>query len=137
VTKPTCSIADCDSPRIIRGWCRLHYQRWRNHGDPMYVRPSVESRFHAGYAIAENGCWVWLPPLRKDGYAILSVNSWPTPAHRVAYELLVGPIPQGLEIDHLCRNHACVNPDHLEAVTQRCESSTWIYCSENPLQARP
>lgn len=117
MVKPTCSIADCGRPRIIRGWCRMHYQRWRTHGDPMYGRPSLAERFHASYSVAENGCWVWQRPLHSSGYAMFSVDSYPHWAHRVSYELMVGPIPSGLELDHLCRNPPCVNPAHLEPVT--------------------
>jgi hypothetical protein len=65
------------------------------------------------------GCWLWTGALNDGGYA-----RWPTKdggsrqAHRRIYELLVGPIPTGLQIDHLCRVKRCVNPDHLEPVTQ-------------------
>lgn len=68
-------------------------------------------------------CWLWTGDLHKDGYG----NFWPdnrrdvrrrsVRAHRWAYEHLVGAIPDGLQIDHLCRVRNCVNPDHLEAVT--------------------
>src|SRR5690606_41377855 len=50
-------------------------------------------------------------------YGRISINNTATYAHRVAWELLMGPIPEGLTIDHLCHNKLCVNPDHLEPVT--------------------
>lgn len=67
------------------------------------------------------GCWEWTGAKGKGGYGHLM---WPVRgktdyAHRVSYRELVGPIPEGLVIDHLCRNRACCNPAHLEAVTQR------------------
>lgn len=62
-------------------------------------------------------CWPWLGHIRRDGYGSFPVNSQMRYAHRVAYELVVGPIPAGLELDHLCRNRRCVRPDHLEPVT--------------------
>lgn len=64
-------------------------------------------------------CWIWTgPPNVKSGYGYTNVDRQRTLAHRFAYELLVGPIPDGLHIDHLCRVRLCVNPAHLEAVTQ-------------------
>jgi hypothetical protein len=63
-------------------------------------------------------CWNWLGALNDAGYGRIGYNAKVGYAHRFAYELLVGPIPEGLTIDHLCRNRRCVNPDHLEPVTQ-------------------
>jgi len=66
-------------------------------------------------------CWLWTAGLSK-GYGRFHVRGPAGKyvyAHRVSYELLRGPIPAGLTIDHLCRNRACVNPDHLEPVTMR------------------
>lgn len=60
-------------------------------------------------------CWEWTGTRSAKGYGVFSGVR----AHRAAYELLVGPIPAGLTIDHLCRNRACINPAHLEPVTNR------------------
>ena len=62
-------------------------------------------------------CWVWRASKYRKGYGQVSFKMKLRPAHRVAYELVIGPIPVGLHIDHLCRNPSCVNPAHLEAVT--------------------
>ena len=67
----------------------------------------------------QGDCWQWSRGLFRTGYGRITINSRPELAHRVAYEALVEPIPQGLDIDHLCRNRACINPDHLEPVTRR------------------
>lgn len=62
-------------------------------------------------------CWIWTGSKHSAGYGSTSVNAKRVYAHRYAYEVLVGPIPEGLVIDHLCRNRLCVRPDHLEPVT--------------------
>ncbi|KZA06714.1 HNH endonuclease signature motif containing protein [Acinetobacter baumannii] len=62
-------------------------------------------------------CWPWLASLNDGGYGQINFKGRPHRAHRIAYEFLVGPIPEGLVLDHLCRNRRCVNPWHLEPVT--------------------
>lgn len=69
---------------------------------------------------ASGDCWEWTGR-RRSGYGVAELVGT-TSAHRVAYVLLVGPIPEGLQLDHLCRNRACVNPDHLEPVTNLVNS---------------
>lgn len=64
-----------------------------------------------------SGCWLWLGCTDPKGYGHFRLNGSICKAHRVAYELFVGPIPFGLQLDHLCRVKGCVNPAHLEAVT--------------------
>jgi hypothetical protein len=61
-------------------------------------------------------CWVWQSVL-SDGYGRFTTSEGSKRAHRISYETLVGPIPNGLTLDHLCMNRACVNPAHLEPVT--------------------
>jgi len=88
------------------------------------INAALVRRFHAGYVVTDAGCWEWTRHQDGKGYGVISVRSidgkWSTAkTHRVAYELLVGPIPGGLQLDHLCRNRICCNPDHLEPVTNR------------------
>jgi len=65
-------------------------------------------------------CWNWGKPCFPQGYGILYTAPRKfSPAHRWVYEHLIGPVPEGKEIDHLCRNRNCVNPEHLEPVTHR------------------
>lgn len=78
----------------------------------------LDSQLAAKIRCSPEGCWEWLAS-RSDGYGRVTWQGRQRPAHRVVYELLVGPIPAGLQIDHLCRNRGCVNPAHLEPVTQR------------------
>lgn len=63
------------------------------------------------------GCWNWLMHKIRSGYGVIRVGRKLKKAHRVIYEQYKGPIASGLELDHLCRNRQCVNPDHLEPVT--------------------
>jgi hypothetical protein len=64
-------------------------------------------------------CWKWMGAIQKAGYGTFNTGDRTEQAHRLAYEWLVGPVPEGLQLDHLCRNRACVNPAHLEPVTSR------------------
>lgn len=78
----------------------------------------IERRFWAKVdKNGPNGCWVWTAA-NASGYGRFWVGHLVV-AHRFAYELLVGPIPDGMQLDHLCRNPPCVNPAHLEPVTCR------------------
>ena len=69
--------------------------------------------------VFDDGCWEWRGSIKPNGYGYFSL--WPKKvyAHRLSYELLVGPIPDGMHIDHICFNRRCVRPDHLDAVTQK------------------
>ncbi len=71
-------------------------------------------------SVQENGCWTWTGKTRADGYGSFKRNDERYAlAHRLMYEEVIGAIPTGLVLDHLCRHPSCVNPAHLEAVTQR------------------
>lgn len=72
-----------------------------------------------GKFLVDDGCWNWIGNKNQSGYGRFKRSSRYFSAHRVVYELFVGPIPEGLELDHTCSNRGCVRPDHLESVTHR------------------
>lgn len=68
---------------------------------------------------ASGDCWLWTAQVKQDGYGRFQWNERKRLAHRVVYEMLIGPIPIDRQIDHLCRVRSCVNPDHLQITTSR------------------
>lgn len=91
---------------------------------------NVEAFWRSVDQRGQSECWEWLGRVDRHGYGSYRRNisrqtvHWL--AHRVTYELLVGPIPDGLVIDHLCRNRACVNPSHMEPVTGRVNTQRGV-----------
>lgn len=127
----TCSVDGCERGQCnVRGLCGAHYRRWRLYGD-------VKAHIPVGYTKrclktederfwekvdATGDCWVWTAGVGAFGYGLFSSPTYGSvsknvPAHRWAWTNMVGPIPDGMHIDHRCRNPKCVNPDHLEPVT--------------------
>lgn len=80
---------------------------------------SLAERLEAGTIREPSGCWVWMGGRVSSGYGAIKDRGKQLPVHRAAYELYVGPIPEGLVLDHLCRNRPCWRPAHLEVVTQQ------------------
>ena len=85
--------------------------------NPNAWRPLMP-RVMAKVATDKNGCWVWQGYTTDRGYASIMWNGEQWLVHRAVYTELIGPIPDGLVLDHLCENPSCANPMHLEAVTQ-------------------
>lgn len=84
-------------------------------------RPIAERAMDKFIPEPNSGCWLWIGSA-MNGYGRIRLGSkseGTVAAHRVIYEALRGPVPDGLELDHLCRNPSCVNPDHMEPVTHR------------------
>lgn len=131
----------CQIKHYGRGWCYKHYKRWERTGTPLGVRPpyaTIEERLLA--TIERTGgvpshrpdlgpCWLWTGTLDKDNYGKTKRSGVIGYVHRIAYEVFVGPIPDGLQLDHLCHHpdhctpgvgcphRRCINPAHLEPTT--------------------
>ena len=122
MTTAVCSVENCSRKPVAKGICQTHYMRLYRRGDVNYRRPNVVRNFWDRVRKDDaEGCWQWLGQTDKDGYG--HITFWNGQgvtnkrAHRHAYESLVGPIPKGMTIDHLCHNRTCVNPTHMEPVS--------------------
>lgn len=118
-----CSVLTCVSPVRARGLCNKHYLRAWNDGtlDLVVPLPKATARFWSKVdRRGSDDCWLWTASVCREGYGRFNATDIDLPstlAHRIAYEWTVGPIPEGLHLDHLCRVRNCVNPAHLEPVT--------------------
>lgn len=116
VADHSCSVQDCNRPRYVRGYCRMHYKRWlRNKGDFFKPHRSAPIEEWFWYHVKKNGshCWSWGGATDPKGYGIISHGYKNHLAHRVSFELHHGPIPDGWHVCHRCDNPRCTNPDHL------------------------
>ncbi len=124
-----CEVSGCERAIFGRGMCQAHHARWYRHRDIQSQIP-IDNRGRSRSPIVrllqriivQGHCWIWNgavsgPPGR--GYGILWDHTIKrlVKAHRRSYELFRGTIPIGFEIDHICRNRLCINPDHLYVVT--------------------
>lgn len=131
-----CSTDGCGRRHYARGMCQPCYLVWYRRKRYGTKRLSQAERFWS--KVDRRGaedCWEWLASRQPNGYGQFSPGGRAggmTTAHRVAYELTFGPIPEGLSIDHLCRNRGCVNPAHLEAVSQRENVQRGAWCAPAP-----
>jgi hypothetical protein len=116
----TCAFEGCNKPAEHRGYCKTCYSRLRRSGRlPLLQKPTLEEKIFSRIEEDESGCWLWTGTRVGTGYGQLDVDGRKRPAHRVVYEFLVGEIPKGLDLDHLCRVRRCVNPWHLDPVTRQ------------------
>ncbi len=126
-----CAIENCGKPVNAHGHCNAHHKRFLRWGDPNIKRPKKPAHERFWVRVDKEGplpptfrnrgrCWTWTGGLINTGYGMFHPTKGSgVLTHRYAYEALVGPIPEGLCIDHLCRNRRCCNPAHLEPVTMR------------------
>lgn len=130
-----CSVQGYGRPARYKDYCGRCYQRVRTYGDP------TVNRSHRGEPAIDRfllkvdktaGCWVWTGTVTRKGYGMFWPDGGGVPAHRWSYEHYVGPIPEVLQLDHLCHtrdrscpggdacpHRRCVNPAHLEPVTAK------------------
>lgn len=116
-----CSVPGCQSEHLARGFCKKHYQRYRN-GDrgealtrPHGKRQPLEDFWcRADSSEGPHHCWIWRGAVTAPmGYGNVKVDGRNIGAHRRAWELAHGPIPEGMFVLHRCDNPPCVNPAHL------------------------
>lgn len=142
----TCSIEGCEKSVFSRTWCTTHWGRWQRMGDPVatkrslgipaagWVPPLEHVLANARHvpSLLGTDCWIRDRCVNRNGYTTVRVAHVDRPTHRFVYEQLVGPIPEGLDLDHVCHgadetcdrgvacpHRRCVNPAHLEPVTHR------------------
>lgn len=152
----TCSIEGCERRHKGRGLCELHFRRLKSAGTtaapankeiigydaigrPIWRRAEdPKAKLLARVVADSNGCHIWTAGKNDRGYGYVVINGSKIYTHRLSYELFVGPIPDGLVIDHLCRNPPCCNPTHLEPVTpaentRRGEPAQRTHCPKGHL----
>ena len=114
----TCTVNGCTKPVKSIGYCSAHYRKHLRWGDPLGVRRArTFAESFELYVVKGEECWEWKGPKYSNGYTRISSGRNQMLGHRWAYEYFREQIPKGLVIDHLCRNRGCVNPSHMEAVT--------------------
>ncbi len=121
--KKDCDVVECKRKHFAWGYCKLHYRRVKKHGDPLIISAYDPVKHFWDQVVDKGFCWEWQGHTDTAGYgsmdtpALRRVVGNLYSAHKIAYVLLIGPVPEGLTLDHLCRNIVCCNPSHLEPVT--------------------
>lgn len=112
--KKLCAIEGCCKPFLARGWCQMHYLRWKTFGSATHFIPTTPAeRFWAQVNKSKGrGCWIWTATI-SGKYGQISIKSRKFTAHRFSWELHNGAIPSGQQVLHRCDNPVCVRPSHL------------------------
>lgn len=112
-------VQDCAGDgRLVKGLCIKHYQRLSSRGTTADPK-DIESRFWDKCEIQDNNCWEWKGYINPGGYGNFGSETGKVMlTHRWTYSRFVGDLLEGMEIDHLCRNTKCCNPEHLEQVSR-------------------
>lgn len=113
----------------------MHWNRWRRHGDPLHleqIQGDDRARLRSRVEVQPNGCWHWTGQRNANGYGRMLFRGAKAYAHRVAYELFTGPVPEGMDVGHRCHDddplcaggvecthRRCANPEHLVPETPR------------------
>jgi hypothetical protein len=123
--KVLCSVDDCNRESCCKGFCDLHYRRFLKYGDPFIKKHAtkkvipLEKRFEKNtIPVPESGCIIWLKSWNREGYGIIGIEHKSCLAHRIAWEIYRGEIPEGMDVLHKCDTPPCVNPNHLFLGTQ-------------------
>lgn len=112
-----CSINGCEKKSLARGWCPMHYRRWRIGGDPIITQRGSDSPAW-NYRGSFSGCWEWTGGVFNEGrkglcYGRVWFKGRNRTVHRLVWEEFYGEIPEGLEVCHICDNPKCWRPEHL------------------------
>lgn len=119
MNKRTCSYEGCQRNWYCKEWCKAHYKQMHSRGWCGPIRPVDPAERVWGYVAKGEGCWEWTGHRSEKGYGKTRFQGKEQQAHRVTWHLTNGPISEGMQIDHVCRNRACVRPSHLRMVTNK------------------
>lgn len=134
-----CSIEGCNKPAKGRGWCGMHYDRWRQYGDPSMVRTPMRQGplRHRATTQLETPCREWWGRHDSYGYGLIDRQGRGYPTHKWIWEQINGPVPNGMVVMHRCDNPPCYRYDHLVLGTKAQNSNDMMSKSRGRSQFPP